>query len=502
MADYRALPSPFPRTAAVSLREIVDGLFRKKHILIPMFALVFAATAAYVLLSKPIWEAEMTLLVKSNRTDLVMSPENGTPQTSAETTEADIATEVELLGSRELLREVVLGAHLAPANSEAAIDKAIARLAMKLKISPVLRSDMIQVKYSSHDPQLTALVLRTLSDAYMERHLQLHSNPASYDFFTQQADFYARQLQQAHDKLLAFQEKTKIVLLPEQKDIVLKKLLDLQSSIHDAEATRIETEKRMRDLRTQIGQQDPRITTQSRKLPNQESVEKLNTMLVELQNKRTEALVKFRPDDRIVKELDQQIADTRAALERAASIEATEESTDVNPLRQSLEADLAHAETQENGLNGRLEELSKQVLDYQGQLDQLETGTPGDQDLMREVKEAEDNYLLYTRKREEARIAHALDVRKVANVAVVDPPRVPAVPLSKLRAPVIAGFVFANMLILVCAYISDRVRRFVNTPSEAEIVSGLPVLGTVPFRALPEAGAMAALGAGERVGRV
>lgn len=485
MADYRALPSPFPRTAAVGVREIIDGFFRRKRILIPLFLLVFLGAAAYLVFSRPIWEAETTLLVKSNRTDLVMSPENGTEQTRAETTEAEIATEVQLLGSRELLRQVVLNAHLAPDNSEPAIDKAVAKLASKLKISPVLRSDMIQVKYSSHDPQQTALVLRTLSDAYMERHLQLHSNPASYDFFSQQADLYARQLQQAHDKLLAFQQKTKIVLLPEQKDIVLRKLLDLQSSIRDAEATRRETEKKMRDLTGQIDHMNPRITTQSRRLPNQESVEKLNTMLVELQNKRTEALVKFRPEDRIIRELDQQIANTRAALERAGSMEATEEATDVNPLRQNLETDLAHAEAQETGLNGRLEELSKQVLDYRGQLDQLESGTSDDQNLMREVKEAEDNYLLYARKREEARIAHALDVRKVANVAVVDPPRVPAVPLSKLRPPVVAAFFLSNMLILVGAYISDRLRRFVNTPSEAEVVSGLAVLGTVPYRALP-----------------
>jgi len=488
MAEYRALPSMFPRTAAVSLREVIDGLFRRKRVLIPMFALVLLSTAAYLVFSRPVWEAEITLLVKSNRTDLVMSADSATGQTHTETTEADIATEVQLLGSRELLRTVVVNAHLAPAGSEAAIDKAVTNLGKKLKISPVLRSDMIQVKYSSHDPRQTALVLRTLSDAYMERHLQLHSNPESYDFFTQQADFYARQLQTAHDKLLDFQQKTKIVLLPEQKDIVLRKMLDLQSSIRDAEATRQETEKKMHDLHGQIDHLDPRITTMARKIPNQYSVERLNTMIAELQNKRTEALVKFRPEDRIIRELDQQIADTRAALERAGSMESTEEATDVNPLRQNLESDLAHAEAQANGLNGRLGELSKQVLDYRGQLDQLETGTSADQNLMREVKEAEDNYLLYTRKREEARIAHALDVRKVANVAVVDPPRTPAVPLSKLSAPLVAAFIFLNLLILVGAYIADRIRRFVNTPSEAEIVSGMPVLGTVPYRALTAAG--------------
>jgi len=502
MDEQRLLPSPFPRTAAVGVREITDGLFRRKRALIYAFATVLLVTAAYVVFSKKTWEAEITLLVKSNRTDLVMSPESGSEQTRAETTEADIATEVQLLSSRELLRKVAIDSHLAPADSEAAVDKVIRNLGVALKISPVLRSNMIRVRYASHDPKQTALVLRTLCDAYMERHLQLHSNPASYDFFTQQADFYAKQLQDAHNKLLAFQQQTKIVLLPEQKDIVLRKMLDLQSSIREAEATKRETDKRIRELHDQIASASPRITTQSRRIPNQYSVERLNTMLAELQNKRTEALVKFRPEDRLIKELDQQIADTRAAMERATSMESTEEATDVNPLRQSLESELNKDELLETGLNGRLEALSKQVLDYRGQLDQLETGTPADQKLVSAVKEAEENYLLYARKREEARIAHALDERKVANVAIVDPPRMPAVPAPKVNATVAGAFLFSNMMILVFAYIADRVRRSVNTPSEVEVVSGLPVLGTVPYQPqIASRRSAAALGPAAEYGR-
>ena len=79
-----------------------------------------------------------------------------------------------------------------------------------------------------------------------------------------------------------------------------------------------------------------RVPTQRRNVPNQYSVERLHTLLVELNNKRTEALTKFRADDRLVVELDQQITDTTAAMERAQGISANEESTDVNPAWQAL----------------------------------------------------------------------------------------------------------------------------------------------------------------------
>ena len=60
-------------------------------------------------------------------------------------------------------------------------------------------------------------------------------------------------------------------------------------------------------------------------------------MIAELQNKRTELLTKFNADDRLVKEVDEQIANTQAALTNATVIVATEEATDINPTWQKLQ---------------------------------------------------------------------------------------------------------------------------------------------------------------------
>ena len=49
-------------------------------------------------------------------------------------------------------------------------------------------------------------------------------------------------------------------------------------------------------------------------------------------------------------------------------------------------------------------------------------------DLVRDVKTAEDNYLLYLRKREEARISDALDSKRIVNVSIAEAATVPALP--------------------------------------------------------------------------
>ena len=58
-------------------------------------------------------------------------------------------------------------------------------------------------------------------------------------------------------------------------------------------------------------------------------------MMVELQTRRTQLLTKFKPDDRLVQEVDEQIRIKREALGKAERKSAVEEATGLNPLRQT-----------------------------------------------------------------------------------------------------------------------------------------------------------------------
>src|SRR6267142_2022600 len=242
------------------------------------------------------YESRMKILVKNTRSDVPITPERttgpgGTPIVN-EVSENQINSEIELLTSEDLLKQVVtecglyrtapsilarLGLKEVNQTQAAQVEEAGRRLAKDLVITPVKKANIIDVKYSSSSPETAVAVLRKLQDLYLEKHLKLHRPPGTYDFF-----------------------KTKAA----------------------------EYEQELKSLK-------PTIITQSRTLPNQYSAERLNTLIVELQNRRTQLLTKFRADDRLVKEVDQQIRTTRAALERSSNESATEQSTGLNPLRQT-----------------------------------------------------------------------------------------------------------------------------------------------------------------------
>src|SRR5213078_432157 len=118
-----------------------------------------------------------------------------------------------------------------------------------------------------------------------------------------------------------------------------------------------------------------RIVTQSKQLPNQYSAERLNTMLVELQNKRTQLLTKFRPEDRLVREADEQIRLTREALSKAEAKTNFEEATDLNPLRHTLETELSRARLDQVAARARRDTLRGQLAQSEGSLKTLEGNT-------------------------------------------------------------------------------------------------------------------------------
>jgi hypothetical protein len=120
---------------------------------------------------------------------------------------------------------------------------------------------------------------------------------------------------------------------------------------------------------------------------------------------------------------------------------------------------------------------------YQTKAHQLEVSGLVQQDLLREAKANEDNYLLYLHKREEARIADALDQTRILNIGMVQQP---TVPLSPVRSPWMFGLVgilMAGMVSVGLVFTREYLDTSFRTPSEVLSELNIPVLASVPLRA-------------------
>ena len=479
------------KSSSVSLRDVISAIFRQSKIIGLVFFIILVGVTAIVLLIPNRYETRMKVLVKNARAEVIVSPEQTTNlQQSNEITEAQVNSEIELIRSRDLLTAVVKKTGLAKqlakqgnADSPEIIERAVIRLEKDLQVSAIKKANIIEIKYQAASPAVAAEVLQTLSEAYLDRHLQVHRVPGTGEFFKAQAATYEGELKQAEGALVAFENRNNIVSLPSQKEMGLKQVADAESETWRTEASGNETASRIQQTRQQLNHLDSRISTQRKTVPHQYSVERLNTMLVELRHKRTQLLERFQPQDRLVKEVEQQIADTEAAVTKANQQQSVEQTTDVNPLRQSLELDLARAEADLTARRARQQDLTRQLNDAKAKLNALEGTTLKHAEMERRVKELQLNYELFAKKRDEALIADALDKQKISNVSIAETATVPSLPASPNRSLYLAlGLFLAGFVGIGAGAAAELTRDSVHTPRELEAFSDYPVLATVPWR--------------------
>ncbi len=477
------------RAFSFSLKDTVVALFRRKWLILFTFLTTASASVGFAVYMPDRFESRMKFLVRNMRSDVQITPDRdgAAGPDRGEVSEAQIISEIELLKSRDLLEQVVNETSLArnefghPLNAKE-LELAVHKLEKDLRISPVKKANIIEVNYTSKDPETAADVLEKLSEFYLNKHLTIHRPPGTYEFFKKQSDQYKEELREAENNLTQFEKQRNLISIDTQKTLNLTKFSEVQARLNDLNGQIRETERRIEEIEKQLASTDKLIVTQNRTLPNQVSEERLNTMLVELRNQRIQLLAKYQPGDRLVREVDDQIRSTTEALNNAKKTTFQEQASEINPLWQSLQADLAKAKVEQNGRIALRKNLTEQVQNYGQELTQLEGTSVVHDNLTRQVTKAEDSYNLYAKKQEESRIADALDAQKISNVSIAEAPTVPKTPFKSDRSmTAVLGIIAGLFLGLGSAFVAELNRETVHTPRELEAMTGVPVLATVPL---------------------
>ncbi len=438
-----------------------------------LFVLVFAAcfiTIAIGIKLLPVkYESRMRLLVSSERQDLVISPDEGkTTSSYQDFAENRVNSEIALMTSRDVLRDVVLKSGMGhePGTVSAAgppspwyMDSAVNSLGRHLEIAPVKKSDVIEVTYKGRSPEQATEVLKNLADVYLSEHLRAHAQPGSFKFFDEQANSFSGKLAQSENELKQFREQHALDD-PDEKSAMALKALDAEALLDDATAQSADYEGRIKQAIRKMDSLDPRVTSLVRTSPQSGLITELSDKLADLQNRRTEMMMKFLPGDRLVKEVDQEIAETSSMLKAAQAHPLVETTTDQNEVRRDMEKELMTSEVALNGLVARKARLASILNDYRSRLSDIAGASAENDELTRAVNEDEQNYLLYSKEREEARIAASLDRQRITDVALVESPTYEVQPVS----PVVStdmeiGFLLSLMIAYLAVTLKDLYGR-------------------------------------------
>ncbi|MBI3668490.1 MAG: hypothetical protein HY237_01720 [Acidobacteria bacterium] len=504
MNDQNSQIYPSDAARVPTLRDILAPLFRHRRLVVLSFLGIFLGTILSAIVLPKQYEVEMKILVKRERVDPVVTTErNAYLRPRAEVTEEELNSEVELLKSRDLLEKVVLTCGLHQSNTRSfwaavfptaratetsqepvadrRVPRAVRTLEKKLEVEPIRKTSLIRVTYESSDPQLAARVLTTLANLYLEKHVAVHRPPGAFDFFQGETQRYQKELTAAEARLADFDREQGVVAAQLEKEITLQKLNEFDATLQATGAAIVETEKHIQQLEVQLATASPRMTTQIRTSDNPLLLQQLKSTLLSLELKRTELLEKFEPGYRPVQEVEKQIAQAREAIAKAESTPVREETTDRDPSYEWLRSELTRSRTELAALQARAIVTARVVRTYRERVGLIDQKGTVQQTLMWAAKEAEENYLLYLRKQEEARISDALDHQRIVNVAVAEAATVPSLP-SRPRWlwTLLLGGVLAVLVSTGLAFASDYFDPSFRTPQELQrflnirVVAGMP----------------------------
>ena len=484
-----------------STRDLIAIGFRQKRaIVITFWSLLAGAILAAVMMPAD-YQASTKFLIERSRIDPVVSAGHDAESIKTDVTEEELNSEVELIKSDDVLRQVVVATGLnhfhglrsyvdhalgyvgLNQTEDQKIAKAAIRLGKELNIQLIKKSNLITVAYSSPDPKLAAKVLLCLDEAYLQKNLAVHHPQGEFQFFDQEAQAYQKNLSDAENQLKAFSDQQGGVSPQLARDITLQKLNEFAANLQQTYADIASTQTRIDSLEKQAGVTPERLTTQSSATDDAQVLQGMKNTLMSLELKRTEMLTKYQPTYPLVQEVDKQIADTRTSIAHEEAKPLKAETTDRNPTFAWINEELAKAKADEAGLQARAASLKAVVEQYQETARTLEQKGIQQQDLLRQVKTDEENYLLYQHKREEARMTDALDRKRILNVAIAEQPVPPAIQTNTRWVVLFAGILLALGGPIAVAFVLEYTNSSFRTPSEVFSELNIPVLAAVPHDA-------------------
>jgi uncharacterized protein involved in exopolysaccharide biosynthesis len=472
---------------SATIREFLAVIFRHRSLVVFCFCGIFLGALLAVISRPREYQSQMQILVKRERIDpIISSQQNYVPTYVSDVTEEIINSEVAILKGEDLMRKVAQMAGLADdpylstnLTPEQKLATAGQILAGQLQVEPLRRTNLIRVVYESPDPKQTIKVLSALGGLYLDKHLAVHRPTGTFEFFQNQAVHYKEELDQLEKALLAFNLQQNLSIIEPERENILRRMLDFDFNYREAVSTLEGTETRIKTLEAILKDTQERQTTQVRISDNPFLHDHLKSELSTLELRRTELLTRFDPSYRLIQEVDKKIGQIKATIKEADTVQLRDETTDRNPNYDWVRTELNRARAELSTLQGKVKASHQQISEYQKMLNRLEQNAADQLRLTRSVKLTEENYLLYTRKAEEARISDAMDRQRIVNVSIAEPATQPR-PSSPLRTYVLlmAGLL-ATLVSLAAAYLADYFDPTFRTPDEVELFLNVPILAVI-----------------------
>jgi hypothetical protein len=307
---------------------------------------------------------------------------------------------------------------------------------------------------------------------YLEKHMEVHRPPGTFEFYQREAEQSQQQLQVLEDRIVALASKPEGASPQLMKEELLRTGAEFESSLKKTMAEIAVSKERIITLEGYVNAAPTRGVSQVRtssRIPDH-----LQSRLLELELRRTELLKVFQPTNARVQVVEHQMEQTRRAIEEYKHDTAIDEVTQPDPTHEWAQSELMKETARLAGLKAQYDTIQNIISEYRGKIGHVSRLEFAEHDLKRQAELAEKHYMLYLRKQEDARISDELDRHRIVNLVVVESAAVPYSPSGPpKRLFFLLGTIFAAGLSLVIAISLDWVEPWIDATARKPFVRQL-----------------------------
>jgi len=438
------------------------------------------------LTATPLYMANVTIET-SGETVKVLNDKSLDPETGSND-QAEIATYVELIGSRSLAERVVNELNLAddatfvdPVNRsliqrakslifgggaedgtqrplEARKRMAIATVLRNTEAKVVKSSRLLTISYSDADPRRAQKIASSLATGFIKSNLDRRFEATTYarTFLEDQLQQMKQKLEDSERKVVAYADKEKLVQLDDQKSILSQKLEDLNTALGKASVERANAEQLWLQVKDAAGYAD---------LPSGGDA---SSIISQLRSTRSGLVADYQSKQLTFKPGFPMMVALKARIDDIDSQIADEVTKTKNSIRLAYEL----ATQREQAIASDLDATRSELIDTRNR----------SVEYTMLQREADTNRSLY-----DGLLQRYKEISVVGGVAanglsIVDDAVVPTQPYSpRLLVNVALSIAIGVMLGFGAAIGLEYFDNTIKTPDQMEALLGIPVLGLIPM---------------------
>jgi capsular exopolysaccharide synthesis family protein len=480
----------------IHLLDYVRVLYKRRWAALTAFVIVVLSVSVYTFTATPIYEARVQILIEKEATNVVTFKE---AYEQNQITDDYYQTQYKILQSRALARRTIDALKLwnhtqfnpkpddslavgkiltapvvwvsgwfkparagqPPLADETNIQsETIDRFLNALTVSPVRNSRLVDVKFESPDPALSANVANALAKAYIEQHLEfkfLSSKEAS-DWLGERLAEQRKQVEASEQALQRYREQTDSVSLEEKQNIVVQKLADLNGAVTRAKTERIQKEAAYNQIRAL--QNDRAALDTFPAIVSNGFIQQQKSALADLQRQQAQLSDKLGPRHPDMMKIGLAIETAEAKIQG-----------EIAKVVQAMRNDYQQSLAQERSLMNALDQQKQDALALNRK--GIEYGV-----LARDAASNRQIFESLMQRTKETGISGELKTSNIRVVDAAETPRRPVTPNTRvnLLLALFGGATLAIGLAFFFEYLDNRIK----SPDEVKQHLGLPFLGMVP----------------------